>query len=239
MREGTTYAMDSERCGDAEKCMQHGIERLKLGDRSENWSGEYLSVEDSMLCLILACCKCDKIPALLLVRPFHAQRRWSVDGEIEFVRPPDNDAVPQWPKKVFNETTEFDGVAAAAHAFVYSATALGVREQISDGTKAFYLAPAFQRQRRQRLFHVNAEEDVLFLEMDEKSKEQIWKQTSADQRLQAWFDLVKLVIYSYPDVHGEVCWQKVLYSCRTVIESTIIPFLSVLDWAQLRSHESM
>ena len=60
-----------------------------------------------MLCLTLASCACDRVPAVFFTRPYNPlQRRWNSDGEIEKKRVPEAIALPQWPKRLFVETTE-------------------------------------------------------------------------------------------------------------------------------------
>ena len=54
-----------------------------------------------MMCMLLAVCSCDRVPAMLFTRPFCAQRRWISNGEIEIFEPPATREIPQWPRKMF------------------------------------------------------------------------------------------------------------------------------------------
>ena len=71
--------------------------------RSLRWNGDVLSTEASMTCLILASCRCDRVPALIFTRPYVSQRRWSEDGEIYLADPTSFDMITQWPLKMISD----------------------------------------------------------------------------------------------------------------------------------------
>lgn len=151
---------------------------------------------------------------------------------------PSDDVLPQWPKKLFQNIPKLDSIAADRD-YIFSAYALGILDQALDGSGYYYLASALQRLCFQAILHTEVHEDILFFKMDSATREEIWDQTSAAERSLALFDLLNLIIHSYPDFYSEFLWRKVAACCDTVVESTIAPYISVLDWSQLEHHHSM
>ena len=185
--------------------------------RSLKWNGDILSTEASMTCLILACCRCDRVPALLFTRPYISQRRWNEDGEICLADPPSADMIPQWPSNTVVDATETP---------THSKSGLGI-------------SPSIETLCQQDIISTEREGREVFFRMATSMREEIWEQTSTHDSLLLWFDLLRLIIYSSPDACAEIFWQDVFRSCKAVIESTLLPFLSVLRWDDLEYHQAV
>ena len=203
--------------------------------RSLRRNGDVLSREASMTCLMLACCRCDLVPALLFTRPYDSLRRWNNSGEILLADPPPADVVPSWPLTIFVDATE--------------SPRLG-KEDLSEGNSERFqspatlglprrLSPTIEHLCQQNIISTELDGEDIIFRMAKSIREQIWEQTRTQDRLLLWFDLLKLIIYSSPDVYAEIFWQGILRSCKPVIDSTLLPFLSVLEWTQLQYHKPM
>ena len=196
------------------------------------WDGKPLSAEASMTCVALAACNCDRVPALLFVRPFCNQRRWNLDGEIEIQAPPPAEQFPQWPRKIFvpvafSSLEKKDYPNDQLHS-----TALGF-PTISGNPVYYQLSPSLNLLSQNQNLSIQLDEGDVFLSISTVSKEDIWKQTSIPDRLFVWFELLKLVIYAFPDTYAESLWRRVACNFVDIINSAIVPFLSVLDWSHL------
>lgn len=179
-----------------------------------------------MTCLMIACCRCDRVPALLFTRPYVSRRRWNEQGEIELVHPPAADTIPQWPKKMF---VDVGGLPSRGKG-VFSSTA---------GEFSPQLAPNIEYLCQQDIVETEIDGDNLFFRMAQSVREEIWEQTCTQDRLLLWFDLLKLIIHSSPDIYAEMFWQTILCNCKPVIDSTLLPFLSVIEWPDLQHHKAM
>ena len=194
--------------------------------RSLRFNGTLLPPVASMLCLILASCASESIPAFLFVRPYLPQRRWNLDGEIEVYRA---SGLPEWPKHIFR------GQRQAAN---FHASAIGHRLDTGDA-KFYNLSQDIANLCRQRILRVHLEEDDVWLQLDVRIKAQVWHQTSVNDRLLLWFCLLQLVVFSYPDIYSECRWEKVQYQCQDLVGSTVSPFLAVIGWEELKCHKAL
>lgn len=192
--------------------------------RSLKWNGDLLSTEASMTCFILACCRCDRVPVLLFIRPYASRRRWTSHGETYLADPPPADAIPQWPMNIFADDP------ADSHEGVSSRVARRSSPRLS---------PNIDKLRQLNIISTELDGEHLFFRMIKDTREDIWEQTSTTERLLLWFDLLKLIIHSVPEIYAEISWHNILRSCKPVIDSTILPFLSVLEWTQLQHHRPM
>ena len=188
-----------------------------------------------MLCLILACCRCDRVPTLLFTRPYGPRRRWNNHGEIELADLPPANAIPQWPLDVFVGANKLpsrgkDPLLEGRCKGILSSIALGLPRG---------LAPNIEHLCQQNIINTELDGDCCFFRMVSSIREEIWEQTCTQDRLLLWFDLLKLTLYSSPDAYAEIFWEKILLSCKPVIDSTILPFLSVLEWSDLQHHQAM
>ncbi len=193
-----------------------------------------------MLCLILASCECERVPAFLFVRPYLPQRRWNLDGEMGVYHA---HGLPQWPKHIFcpqrEETVAEKSRAAAGYGEAnFSASAIGHRSDTGDA-KVYNLSQETASLCRQRILSAHLDQDDVWLQLDVRARAQIWHQASIDDRLLVWFCLLKLVVFSYPDVYSECFWEKVQYQCQDLVSSTVSPFLAVIGWEQLRYRKAL
>ena len=173
-----------------------------------------------MTCLILACCRCDWVPALLFTQPYVSRRRWNKHGEIYLADPPSADMIPQWP---LNKVIEWPLRSKSG------------RKRLSS----WKLSPSIEDLCRRSVISTEHDGEDVFFCMVSSMREKIWEQTSTQDRLLLWFDLLRLVIYSSPDACAEIFWQQTFRSCKPVIESTLLPFLSVLEWEDLERHQAL
>ena len=186
-----------------------------------------------MMCMLLAACNCDRVPTLLFIRPDFEQRRWNVDGEIEKEPPLTYYNVSQWTKKVFVPAANSSREMKDRPTDQFSAMALGFPAFSVDSVFC-QLSPSFKLLLKSQILGVQLDGDEVFLRISNTSKEEIWEQTSTKDRLFIWVELLILVIHSFPDPYAEALWRNVQYSCVEVIDSTILPFLSVLESSHLR-----
>ena len=194
-----------------------------------------------MLCLILATCGCETVPAFLFVRPYLPQRRWNPEGEIEVFHAKE---LPDWPSKIFQQRQESIAKAGSTStsavnrkAYFY-ASAIGHRFSTGD-TKFYNLSPSIDSLCQQDILSVHLARDDLWFQLESSTKEDLQRQTSIDDRLLLWFCLLKLVVFSYPDIYSECCWEKVQFQCQDLVDSTVSPLLAVLSWEDLSSHEDL
>ena len=196
-----------------------------------------------MLCLILASCRCERVPAFLFVRPYLPQRRWDLDGEIKVFQA---HGLPEWPKQIFRQrrrkgiaatTAEARALTVIGLADFYAST-IGYRLDAA-GAKFYNLSTDIGALCRQKVLSTHLDEDDVWLQLDFHAKVQIWRQTSSDDRLLLWFCLLEIVVFSYPDIYSEGCWEKVQRQCQDLVDSTVSPFLAVIGWEQLRSRRSL
>lgn len=187
-----------------------------------------------MLCLALAVCSDDWVPALLFTRPFWPLRRWSIDGEIEIVGPPSADELPQWSRHLFRAKAKeghryFDDVDQPE----YSSS----REHSVSCCAHYELRPSpeVEELSSEGIILLKSAEEGLFLAMVEARKEEVLDKLSPQQHVQLWVDLLQLTIYTYPDPYAEGFDFQVRNSCKKLITSTILPFLSVVDREHLQA----
>ncbi len=191
-----------------------------------------------MLCLTLASCACDRVPAFFFTRPYYAdQRRWNMDGEIEQNNFPGALAslpFPPWSRRVFVETNKSTGPPGKGKT-LYEDVTLGCPCG-GKNARVFTLSADIAELYSQDLVSFDLDEDYLMLAMHPGVKEVLWRQTSIDDRLFIWNGLLQLVVNSFPNVYAEIMWQQIQWRCRDVVRSTIIPFLSVAGWSELSSN---
>ncbi|KAL9595848.1 MAG: hypothetical protein Q9219_006190 [cf. Caloplaca sp. 3 TL-2023] len=77
------------------------------------------------------------------------------------------------------------------------------------------------------------ENDELFLAIPEFRKEEILKTTSTEQHIALWLDLIKLMIYAYPDPFIESAYPKLRWCFEDLMTTTVLPVLSLVEWDQL------
>ena len=190
------------------------LRSLTLYDESPIQKGvNVLTWEADTLCLMVACSGCERLPALLFVRPYSSQRRWDSSGEIQQLEAPVSDIIPQWPQSLWLDDTPPGRLDS--------------------------LSPSMQALLKDRAVSVELDQEEMFFTMEQSKKDQIWTQTPTEDRLQTWFDLLKITLYSCPDAFAEPFWFRIMALCRPIIETTIMPFLSVLEWKHLESHQPM
>ena len=187
-----------------------------------------------MLCLILATCACETVPAFLFVRPYLPQRRWNAEGEMEVFHAK---GLPNWPSKIFQQRQESIAEAGRTSAQAnFYASAIGHRFSTGD-TNFYNLSQNIESLCQQDILSVRLERDDLWLQLESSTKEDLQRQTSIDDRLLLWFCLLKFIVFSYPDIYSECCWEKVQYQCQDLVDSTVSPLLAVLNWEQLNPHK--
>lgn len=86
---------------------------------------------------------------------------------------------------------------------------------------------------RDDIISICLDEEDIFLSIATTKKEEISKNITTADRVLLWLDLVTLTIYAFPDPYAESFCQRVQWCLEGVIRSTILPFLSVLQWYQL------
>ena len=196
-----------------------------------------------MTCLILACCRCDRVPALLFIRPYGSRRRWNNHEEIELVDPPAADAIPQWPLDIFIDATEVPShgktvASENSRERVLSLADAGFPSMAAPGFP-WRLFPSVEYLCQKNIISIEQDEESFFFRMVDSIREEIWEQTSTQDRLLLWFDLLKLIIYSSPDVYAESFWKSIFNAFKPVIDSTLLPFISVLEWTHVQYHQAV
>ena len=191
-----------------------------------------------MLCLTLASCACDRVPAFLFTRPYSPnRRRWNLNGEIEQKDASGTLALPQWPKGLFAEVEE-SASGCREIDLLYEDTAVGY-PPLGGRRRRFTPEADIAELSSRNIISFDLVEDCLLLAVHPAVKDGLWGQTSDDDRLFVWFDTLKLVVSSFPDVYAEIMWQQIQWYCRDVVRSTILPFLSVVGWPELSAHTEL
>ena len=160
------------------------------------------------------------------------QRRWNSNGEISIsYLPPSSAQVSQWPQKIFMPHVE-SSEETDNHRQRFDARALGIP---AESTKARHYIPTLSITQLclEGIIDFHVEEGTVFLEIAIPCKEDIWKQTCDEDRLYLWFELLNLVIFAFPDAYAESFWKTTQWRLMEVINSTIFPFLSVMEWHHL------
>jgi hypothetical protein len=68
-----------------------------------------------------------------------------------------------------------------------------------------------------------------------------WKKLSANENTSDcaksnYFIILGLVSYAFPEAWSEICWEEVENQLLEVIQSTCVPFLAVLDEADIKEY---
>ena len=71
--------------------------------------------------------------------------------------------------------------------------------------------------------------------ISEDFKDDLRRKCSENETIRTLSDLVLLTIEATPDPYAESLWNVVYLSLRQLIAGTVIPFLSVARWADLKS----
>lgn len=228
----------------AKRISCHEQSKPNSSQRSLTHHGTRLSTTATMTCLVLVCCRCDRVPALLFARASQRQRRWDVSGEVEILERPAAEKVPQWVEDVFVvvERKFGDVKSKREDEGVYYPTTLGIAGlprssasfhlyQLSDHVKSLCKDGIISAELDQ--------DDYLYLQMNQETKEDVLHQTTDEDHIYILFGLLKLVINTFPDAYAEAFWSRIAAQCRPVIESTVLPFLSVIEWSHLHSNRAM
>lgn len=168
------------------------------------------------------------MPAFLLCRPFVHQRRWSPTGEIQITRraPGSADALPSWAVDFFDEDNLLDGK------FAYQGWALG---RYGKQAGSYHIRDDVITLFSNDIINIANEDGLLYFETTEDWKAAIRRQCSENHYIQILLDLLGLMVYSFPDKYAEIFWRHIEVHSREVIESTLLPFLSVVGWQELQS----
>ena len=118
---------------------------------------------------------------------------------------------------------------------IYEDIAIGY-PPVSDIRRRFTLGEDIAELLSRNIISFDLIEDYLFLAVHPSLKEALWGQILTDDRLFVWFDLLKLIVFSFPDVYTEVIWQPIQWQCRNVVRSTTLSFLSVVGWPELSAY---
>ncbi|KAI4131527.1 MAG: hypothetical protein LQ338_001161 [Usnochroma carphineum] len=132
---------------------------------------------------------------MLFTRPFCSLRRWNPDGQIERVTPPSADELPQWPRRLFCAQVDYSNDGGNpiddSASLRFSATPHGRRElSLSSTIRALC---------KDDVITTQLDGGDLFLVIREVRKAEILKEISSPQLVRLWLDLVRLMIYAYPD----------------------------------------
>lgn len=185
---------------------------------------EHLPADALALCQTLASCACRRVPAFLFIRPWLSRRQWDLEGTIE-EKHLSSDKVPRWAKLIFS--TEIGGdwyyprtnLVGLPPGFLQSKSIHGLR--ISNNIRALI---------RQDILRTYTEDGWLYFELTDPWQEILHQDLHEDGRMNCLAGLAALVIQSYPAPYLEPLWQSVQEQCAQLIDSTIHPFLSVLEW---------
>ena len=200
--------------------------------RSQKSGDERISREAVSLCLTLACCTCDQVPAFLFTRPYAPQPRWNAIGEIEqsSCRPRD---FPSWPCDLF--INHHEPLLSREH---IHAAQLGLRpyNAQSHSKPTYRLSSDLQWLQKNSIIEMQEDEGWLYFTLDYSCREMLEAQLSTTLRMHIWLELLKLVSHAYPEAYVEPLSREVQHRCNDVIESTVLPFLSVMSGLELMEH---
>ena len=78
------------------------------------------------------------------------------------------------------------------------------------------------------IIHPRLDEDWLYFELSGSWIDSIRRECSTEDRVRLLYDLARLVASAYPDPYAESLWQIIRVRSKDIIDSTVLPFLSVL-----------
>lgn len=167
---------------------------------------------------MIACCECHKIPAYLFCRL--PKRRWDAHGEIKLHN---NIPLPRWGAGLTHlnlDTPSADFIQASA---------LGLHAENGPRGPWHHFSPHLKPLLRRGILVPLLEEGCLYLVLEGSSKAFVRRSCSIENRIELLWDLVELVVLSAPDIYAETLWQSFRLQSKGVIESTLLPFLSVTE----------
>jgi hypothetical protein len=143
--------------------------------------------------------------------------------------------LPHWPFQLFERSYfrwNHDSV------FPYSELDLLKSVVLSEETltgRHFTVIEDFRLMISRGALQVTSQNCTVGFEISEDFKEYLRRKCSNDETIRTLSDLVLLTIEAMPDPYAESLW-KVIYLClHDLIIGTVLPFLSVAGWADLKT----
>lgn len=92
---------------------------------------------------------------------------------------------------------------------------------------------------KQSIIHNIVDEGLLYFKIAEDWKQTIRRKCSINDYIGVLSSLLKLTIFAFPDMHTEALWQCIRLGLSKVIKSTLLPFLSVIEWREFQEFKTM
>lgn len=189
----------------------------------------------SELCFLLTACEGFTVPALLFSRAYLPQRRWQQSGEIAEIQP-NTSVIPPWVPGLFQAYREEKTTDEAK--FVFDFTSLGIRP--NKTTPCYMSIPEdIQVICSDNVLSISLENDYLHFELIRSFKAQIRRAFDDGEWLRYRSQLVPLVVLAFPDLYAEPLWHVIKSGLSDLIQSTIFPFLSTIEWQEMMVFEPM
>lgn len=189
---------------------------------------------------MLACCDCDSIPALLFSRPYSPRRRWDSTGTVKIAHPVLS-KVPQWASGLFRQIDEgqLRGNVDLGYSFPPSHLGLYVDHgEANSRLHHFGVSEDVQSLFERSIIYNILDEGLLYFKIAENWKHIIRLECTVNDHVGALSDLVQLIIFAFPDMHTEALWQCIRLGLSKIIKSTVLPFLSVIEWQEFQQFET-
>ena len=184
-------------------------------------------------CLTLACCACERVPAALFYRACQTRRRWHATGDR--VDSCDHlEDLPSWFVGLFRlQEPEISAkyVEGLNLADSTPSELLGIRP---DDVQTFAASVLLLQNDLQYIsdlhgFATVALDGTIFFVLTETWKRTILHTASERLRTRIWKLLATVAAYAMPIPYTEPLWTVFQAQLQVVIESTVVPFLSVLE----------
>ena len=150
--------------------------------------------------------------------------------------------VPRWAFGLFREIDEgkLRGDADLGYSFPPSHLGLYIDHgEMNTRLRRFGVSEDVQSLFEQRIIYNILDEGLLYFKIAEDWKHSIRRECHVNDHVGVLSDLVKLTIFAFPDMHIEALWQCIRLGLSKIIKSTVLPFLSVIEWQEFEQFETM
>jgi hypothetical protein len=198
-------------------------------------AGQQLSDVARSLCVLLAYCEVKWVPAFLFLRPYLHQRRWQSNGEISSIASKGRKHLPQWPLQLFEKSYfrwTHDSVFPYSELDLIKSVVLSEEALTGEHLRVI---EDFRLMVSKGALRITTQNCTVGFAISDDLKEDLRRKCSKTETIRTLSDLVLLTIEAMPDPYAESLW-KIIYSClHNLIAGTILPFLSVAEWVDLKT----
>jgi hypothetical protein len=133
------------------------------------------------------------------------------------------------PYSIFQEIRGLDGHEPKFESFCFDRAEIGLYSDLVNNSSRTFKLVRDVRQLVQQGILTCERDPWLSFEIAEASKAEILEGISQSEQVEVLCHVTSLVSTSFPDPFTEALWAAIAQSSREIIESTVIPFLSVVS----------